>query len=74
MNKEGLNCCSNYTISFHYVSARNMYTMYFLTYRLKPYGIKLRHPPPPEKRRFGDVIGALELDRDSQSYRDGLTS
>lgn len=62
-NNEGLNGCSNYTISFHYVYSRNMYTMYFLAYHLKPYGIQHRYPPIPKKRDFTEVKRILEMDR-----------
>lgn len=68
LNKEGLNCCSKYTISFHYIRPRTLYTLYFLEYRLKPYGIEYRHPPP-QKRRFSDVIRELEMDRISRYVR-----
>lgn len=49
---EGLDCCSNYTISFHYISAQYQYTMYFLTYRLQSFGVEKRFPPPPVKKRL----------------------
>lgn len=29
---EGLDCCSNYSISFHYIQAKNKYTMYLLSH------------------------------------------
>lgn len=62
-NKEVLNCCSNYTISFHYIYARQMYTMYFLTHRLRAYGIKHRYPPIPQKQNIAEVNRILEMDR-----------
>lgn len=63
VKEDGLNCCSNYTISFHYISGGNMYTMYFLTYHLKPYGIKYRYPPLPKKYKFSEVARTLEMER-----------
>ncbi|XP_055297147.1 glycoprotein-N-acetylgalactosamine 3-beta-galactosyltransferase 1-like [Sitodiplosis mosellana] len=59
-NDEGLDCCSNYTISFHYIPAKYQYSMYFLTYRLQPFGIKRHFPPPPKKRDFTEVKNILD--------------
>ncbi|CAL8084970.1 unnamed protein product [Orchesella dallaii] len=35
-HEKGLNCCSDRTISFHYVTPNQMYAMEFLLYRMKP--------------------------------------
>jgi glycoprotein-N-acetylgalactosamine 3-beta-galactosyltransferase len=36
---QGLNCCSNSAITFHYVRPDQMYVFDYLLYRLHPYGI-----------------------------------
>ncbi|CAL8068826.1 unnamed protein product [Calicophoron daubneyi] len=37
--KEGKECCSDYSATFHYVSPEHMYVYDFLLYHLHPYGI-----------------------------------
>ena len=37
---QGMNCCSDTAISFHYVPPQQMYVMEYLVYHLKPLGIK----------------------------------
>lgn len=68
-NDEGLDCCSNYTISFHYVKPWDQYTMYYLVYRLQAFGITHRFPPPPMKKNFSEVARALDAERFNLTLR-----
>ncbi|XP_071966235.1 glycoprotein-N-acetylgalactosamine 3-beta-galactosyltransferase 1-like [Antedon mediterranea] len=36
---EGLDCCSDNSISFHYISPQSMYLMEYLVYHMKPFGV-----------------------------------
>lgn len=66
---EGLDCCSNYTIAFHYIGAKYQYTLYYLTYLLKTYGIKSRFSPPPMKKNFARVAELLDREIHDPSLR-----
>lgn len=47
--KTGLACCSNTAISFHHLTAHQIYQMEYLIYILRPYGLMPDLDPLPQK-------------------------
>lgn len=68
-NDEGLDACSNYSISYHYISSEYQYQLYYLIYRLRVYGIERRYPPPSKKIVFFKVTRELDEERYNESLR-----
>lgn len=42
---EGPGCCSDYSVSFHYIHGVQLYFLQYVTYHLRPYGYKYRLKP-----------------------------
>ncbi|EDW11999.2 glycoprotein-N-acetylgalactosamine 3-beta-galactosyltransferase 1 [Drosophila mojavensis] len=52
---DGLDCCSDNAISFHYVPPNFMYVLDYLIYHLKPFGV-LRTERLPAKLKVGEFM------------------
>lgn len=57
--KHGLDCCSNYTISFHYIEPNDMCFFEYLVHHLNVYGVRNVYEPLPEKKDFARVVQQL---------------
>ncbi|EDW77941.1 uncharacterized protein Dwil_GK24753 [Drosophila willistoni] len=70
-NDDGLDCCSDLAISWHYVAPNLMYVMDYLIYHLKPYGLLRKPEPLPAKLKVGELLPA-PIDQPAASNEDSV--
>lgn len=56
---EGLDCCSDNAISFHYIRPETMYVFDYLIYHLRPYGMVAYPQPLPKKVNFTEIAAQI---------------
>lgn len=59
---EGLDYYSNYSLSFHYIDSKYMYTLYYLKYFLNPFEYKYQIPILTKRAKMNDIIQKLEIE------------
>ncbi|CAH1789542.1 unnamed protein product [Owenia fusiformis] len=65
--KQGPDCCSDYAISFHYVSPNMMYVLEYLIYHLKPYGIQSKLVLPKSDHSVENAVIKTSDDNDNNN-------
>lgn len=66
---EGLDCCSDTAISWHYIDPRRMYFLEFFLFSLRVYGMVVSPQRPPKKVNFTDVAFALQQEMPIKSSK-----
>ncbi|XP_062134744.1 glycoprotein-N-acetylgalactosamine 3-beta-galactosyltransferase 1 [Drosophila sulfurigaster albostrigata] len=62
----GLNCCSNYSIAFHYTKPERMYLYEFLLYHLRVFGKKWSAEQLPRRWTFSEMVEMFPLENNSE--------
>lgn len=65
---EGIDCCSDNAITFHQLRNDQMYSMNYLIYHLRPYGIVPFPQPLPMKVNFGQIAVQLRDEKPDSTH------
>lgn len=66
---EGRDCCSNSSISFHYIPSKYMYTLDYLIYHLNVYGVINEQKFLPPKKSFEQLRADIYLNEGLNTNR-----